>query len=76
MTREQQVLIDRSFFIPDATMKEILSLQFNPGGIVPEPEEADLGLSVLICRTRSMAAKAGTIRWQKLSSSSRHRHMI
>lgn len=69
--REQQVPIDRSFFLPDATMKEILSLQFNPGGVVPEPEDADLGLSILICRARTTAAKAAIRKFEKAKEQSK-----
>lgn len=69
--RAQQVQIDRSFFIPDATMKEILSLQFNPGGMVPEPDEADSGLSILICRARTMAAKAAIRKFEKAKEQSK-----
>ena len=74
--REYQVSIDRSFFLPDATMKEILSLQFNPGGIVPEPEEADMGLSVLICRTRSTAAKSAIRKFEKAREQSKRNRSL
>ena len=63
--RDIQVQIDRSLFITDATMKEILSLQFNPGGVIPEAEDADLGLSILICRARTQAAKAAIRKHEK-----------
>ena len=69
--REEQVQIDRSFFIPDATMKEILSLQFNPGGIVPVPEEADSGLSILICRSRTTAARSAIKKYEKAKEQSK-----
>ena len=69
--REEQVQIDRSFFLPDSTMKEILSLQFNPGGIVPDPEEADSGLSILICRSRTTAARAAIKKFEKAKEQSK-----
>ena len=69
--RKEQVSIDRSFFLPDSTMKEILSLQFNPGGIVPEPDEADSGLSILICRARTTAARTAIRKYEKAKEQSK-----
>lgn len=48
--RPEQVAIERSLYIPNSTMKEILTLNFNPGGILAEADAADLGMSILICR--------------------------
>ena len=69
--REYQVPIERSLFIPDATMKEILTLDFNPGGVLAEAEEADLGLSILICRTRTTAAKSAIKKYEKAKDQSK-----
>lgn len=74
--RKEQVTIDRSFFLPDATMKEILSLQFNPGGIVPEPDEADSGLSILICRARTTAARAAIRKYEKAKEQSKRNRSL
>jgi hypothetical protein len=72
----EQVTIDRSFFLPDATMKEILSLQLNPGGIVPEAEEADSGLSLLICRARTTAAKSAIRKYEKAKEQSKRNRSL
>ena len=74
--RREQVQIDRSFFLPDSTMKEILSLQFNPGGIVPEPDEADSGLSILICRARTTAARAAIRKFEKAKEQSKQNRSL
>jgi hypothetical protein len=74
--RSEQVTIDRSFFLPDTTMKEILSLQFNPGGIVPEAEEADSGLSLLICRARTTAAKSAIRKYEKAKEQSKRNRSL
>jgi hypothetical protein len=74
--RPIQVQIERGLYIPDSTMKEILSLTFNPGGILAEAEAADLGLSLLICRARSRAAKAAIRKYERaLEQSKRNRSM-
>jgi len=74
--REVQVPIERGLYIPDSTMKEILSLDFNPGGILAEAETADLGLSPLICRARTTAAKAAIRKYEKaLEQSKKNRSM-
>lgn len=75
--REVQVPIERSLFIPDASMKEILSLDFNPGGILAEAEAADQGLSLLICRARTTAAKTAIRKYERaLEQSRRNRSMV
>lgn len=74
--REVQVPIERGLYIPDSTMKEILSLNFNPGGILAEADSADLGLSLLICRARTTAAKAAIRKYEKaLEQSKKNRSM-
>ena len=71
-----QVPIERGLYIPDSTIKEILSLNFNPGGILAEADVADLGLSPLICRARTRAAKAAIRSYEKaLEQSKRNRSM-
>ena len=70
-TRPVQVQIERSLYIPDSTLKEILTLNFNPGGILAEAEEADLGMSLLICRTRTVAAKTAIRKYEKALEQSR-----
>ena len=57
-------------------MKEILSLQFNPGGIVPEAEEADSGLSLLICRARTTAAKSAIRKYEKAKEQSKRNRSL
>lgn len=74
--RTEQVTIDRSFFLPDATMKEILSLQFNPGGIVPEADDADSGLSPLICRARTTAARSAIRKFEKAKEQSKRNRSL
>ena len=70
------VQIERSLYIPKSTLKEILTLSFNPGGILAEAEEADLGISPLICRTRTIAAKTALKKYEKaLDQSRRSRSM-
>lgn len=74
--RPVQVQIERSLYIPTSTMKEILSLTFNPGGILADAENADLGMSPLICRARTTAAKAAIRKHERaLESSRRNRSM-
>lgn len=74
--RTVQVPIERGLYIPDSTMKEILTLNFNPGGILAEADEADRGLSLLICRARTMAAKTAIRKYEKaLEQSRRNRSM-
>ena len=74
--REVQVPIERALYIPDSTMKEILSLTFNPGGILAEADAADLGLSLLICRARTLAAKMAIRKYERaLEQSKRNRSM-
>ena len=74
--RDVQVPIERGLYIPDSTMKEILSLNFNPGGILAEADSADLGLSQLICRARTTAAKAAIRKYEKaLEQSKKNRSM-
>ena len=75
-SRAVQVQIERGLYIPDSTIKEILSLDFNPGGILAEADAADLGLSPLICRARTRAAKAAIRSYEKaLEQSKRNRSM-
>lgn len=75
-TREVQVHIERSWYIPNSTLKEILTLNFNPGGILAEADAADLGMSILICRTRTVAAKTAIRKYEKaLENSRRSRSM-
>lgn len=75
-TRGTQVPIERSLYIPNSTMKEILTLTFNPGGILAEADMADLGLSPLICRARTTAAKMAIRKHERaLENSRRNRSM-
>ena len=74
--REVQVPIERALYIPDSTMKEILSLNFNPGGILAEADAADLGLSLLICRARTLAARTAIRKYERaLEQSKKNRSM-
>lgn len=75
-SRPIQVPIERGLYIPDATMKEIISLNFNPGGVMADAETADLGMSILICRARTTAAKTAIRRHERaLAQSRRNRSM-
>ena len=75
-TRPVQVPIDRSLYFPNSTLKEILTLNFNPGGILAEAEAADLGMSILICRARTTAAKTAIRKHERaLEQSRRSRSM-
>ena len=75
-SRQTQVQIERSLYIPNSTMKEILTLNFNPGGILAEADMADLGLSPLICRARTTAAKIAICKHERaLENSRRNRSM-
>jgi hypothetical protein len=70
------VPIDRSLYFPNSTLKEILTLNFNPGGILAEAEAADLGMSILICRARTTAAKTAIRKHERaLEQSRRSRSM-
>lgn len=74
--RPVQVQIERSLYIPNSTMKEILTLNFNPGGVLAEADAADLGMSILICRARTTAAKTAIRKYEKaLEQSRRSRSM-
>ena len=52
-SREKYVGIDRSILFLNTTMREILSLRFNPGNTLAVYSAAERGMSILICRTRS-----------------------
>ena len=69
--REVHVPIDRSLYIPHSTMREILSLNFNPGGVSAESEQADQGLSILICRARTNAQKAAIKKYERAAEKSK-----
>lgn len=69
--RKPHVPIDNGLYIPDATMREIITLNFNPGGVLAEADTADLGLSMLICRARTTAAKTAVRRYEKAREQSR-----
>lgn len=74
--RPMQVPIDRSLYFPNSTLKEILTLNFNPGGILAEADAADLGMSILICRARTTAAKTAIRKHERaLEQSRRSRSM-
>ena len=50
--------IDRGLYLPIITLREILSLQFSPGGTVSDLSSANSGMSILICCAQSMEHKA------------------
>ena len=58
------VSIDRGLFFTTASIRDIISLKFNPGGTIAEPETAHLGLSILMCRARSAATTAAIRRYE------------
>ncbi len=52
------ISIDRNLYITNATLKDILALRFNPGNSTADLETAEEGISILICRPRSMESKS------------------
>ena len=56
--QRRHVTIDRGIFLPNTTLREILSLKFTPGNTTAELSTADHGLSILICRARSVETKS------------------
>jgi hypothetical protein len=52
------VVIDRGLYFPNLTIREILSLQFNPGETTTELSSANSGISILIQRAWSSKTKA------------------
>lgn len=69
--RPEHVQIDRSLYIPHTTMREILSLTFNPGGVAAESDTADQGISIMICRPRTSAQKAEIRKFERAAEKSK-----
>ena len=69
--RPEQVTIDRSLYITDATMREIIAINFNPGGVSADADTADKGLSILICRARTAAQRAEIKRYERMKDKSK-----
>lgn len=69
--RPEHVQIDRSLYITDAAMRDILALNFNPGGVAAEADTADKGLSILCCRARTSAQRAEIRRLEKAADKSK-----
>ena len=64
--QRRHVAIDRGLYIPNASLREILSLRFNPGGAAAEVSTADQGISLLMCRARSTETKASIRRREQI----------
>ena len=69
--RPEQVTIDRSLYITDATMREIIAINFNPGGVSADADMADKGLSILVCRARTAAQRAEIKRYERTKDKSK-----
>ena len=69
--RPNQVSIDRSLYITDALMRDILALNFNPNGISAEVDTADKGLSILAVRARTAAQQSEIRRYEKAAEKSK-----
>lgn len=69
--RAEHVPINRSLYIPHTTMREILSLTFNPGGVSADADTADQGISILICRARTNAQKAEIKKYERAAEKSK-----
>lgn len=69
--RPEQVTIDRSLYITDATMREIIAINFNPGGVSADADTADKGLSILVCRARTAAQRAEIKRYERTKDKSK-----
>lgn len=52
------VSIDRNLYLTNSTLKDILSLKFNPGNTTADLSTAEQGMSILICHPRSSESKA------------------
>ncbi len=46
--------IDKAPFFVEATIKDIVNLNFNPGKAVPTYSSAQRGISILTCRPKSV----------------------
>ena len=68
-----QVPIDRGVFFPNSVLKDILALRFNPGGPIAEAVTADQGLSILICRPRTIEGKAAMKRREQLEATTKRK---
>ena len=55
--QKTHVAIDRGLYFSNSTMREIISLRFNPGGTTADVGTADNGISILMCRPRSAESK-------------------
>ena len=53
MAEAKHIQINRGLLFLNATMREILTLRFNPGNTTNVYSMAEQGLSLLICKTRS-----------------------
>lgn len=69
--RPEHMTIDRSLYIPHTTMREILSLNFNPEGVTANSDTADQGISIMICRSRTSAQKAEIRKFERAAEKSK-----
>lgn len=58
--RPEHVTIDRSMYIPNTTMREMVFLNLNPGGVSAEAETADQGLDPHSSRTHKRTKSGDT----------------
>ena len=66
-----QAVIDRSLYLSNAAMKDILALRFNQGSTTAELPTIDCGMSILICRPLSNEARAAIKRREASEDKSR-----
>ena len=69
---ENQVNIDRSLYLSNNSLKEILSLRFNPGGTTAELYSVDSGISILMCRPLTTEARTAIRRREQAEERSRN----
>lgn len=72
MRPEIQVNIDRSLYLSNNSLKEILSLRFNPGGTTAELYSVDSGISILMCRALTTEARTAIRRREHAEERSRN----
>lgn len=66
-----QVAIDQNLFIPTSTLRDILSLKFNPSRSAADVDDATKGISMLVCRVRSNEGKSALRKREEVEEKSR-----
>ena len=69
---ENQVNIDRSLYLSNTSLKDVLSLRFNPGGTTAELYSVDSGISLLMCRPLTTEARTAIRRREHAEERSRN----